>query len=56
MFDKQCIRTKGGLNKTNYHGIKIKDNFLFGFGLDYHGYLRNIPSIHAVASHHLSSF
>jgi hypoxanthine phosphoribosyltransferase len=54
MLDKQCTRTKCGLAKADYFGIKVEDEFLFGFGLDYHGYLRNMPSIHATSSSHIN--
>jgi hypoxanthine phosphoribosyltransferase len=30
-------------------GLQIEDKFVFGFGLDYKGYLRNAPGIFAVA-------
>ena len=34
--------------KPNYIGIEIEDRYLFGFGMDYKTYLRNINAIHAV--------
>jgi hypoxanthine phosphoribosyltransferase len=33
-------------------GLNAEDRFLFGFGLDYKGYLRNAPGIYAVAKEH----
>ena len=30
-------------------GLRIEDKFVFGYGLDYKGYLRNAPGIFAVA-------
>lgn len=41
---------------VNFHpdfvGLDTEDRFLFGFGLDYKGYLRNAPGIYAVAKEH----
>ena len=32
----------------NYVGLEIEDRYLFGFGMDYKNYLRNVNAIHAV--------
>lgn len=34
--------------KVDYVGLNIEDRYLFGFGMDYKNYLRNINAIHAV--------
>lgn len=34
--------------KPNYIGLEIEDRYLFGFGMDYKNYLRNVFAIHAV--------
>lgn len=34
--------------KPDYVGLEIEDRYLFGFGMDYKNYLRNINGIHAV--------
>lgn len=34
--------------KPTYTGLKIEDRYLFGFGMDYKNYLRNVNAIHAV--------
>lgn len=34
--------------KPDYVGLDIEDRYLFGFGMDYKNYLRNINAIHAV--------
>lgn len=34
---------------ADYVGVQVEDRYVFGCGMDYHGYLRNHPSIHAVA-------
>ena len=32
----------------DYIGLEIEDRYLFGFGMDYKNYLRNVNAIHAV--------
>jgi hypoxanthine phosphoribosyltransferase len=34
--------------KPDYVGLELEDRYLFGFGMDYKTYLRNINAIHAV--------
>ena len=34
--------------KPDYIGLELEDRYLFGFGMDYKNYLRNINGIHAV--------
>lgn len=34
--------------KPNYIGLNIEDRYLFGFGMDYKNYLRNVNTIRAV--------
>ena len=34
--------------KADYVGLKMVDRYLFGYGMDYKGYLRNAPGIFAV--------
>ena len=53
MLDKKVERKNNGLLKADYTGVEVGNQFLFGFGLDYHGYLRNTPSIHAVPKKYL---
>jgi hypoxanthine phosphoribosyltransferase len=48
LIDKDHPRTNGGIQKTDFTGLKLEDKFLFGFGLDYKGFLRNEPGIFAV--------
>lgn len=52
-LDKPTGRSKMGLKQADFVGLEIPDEFVFGFGLDYHGYLRNLPAVYAVAKHHL---
>ena len=53
MLNKLTNRDPGGLCKADYVGLDVGDRYLYGFGLDYHGFLRNIPSIHAVHEKHM---
>ena len=34
--------------KPDYVGLEIENRYLFGFGMDYKNYLRNVNAIHAV--------
>ena len=35
--------------RPDFVGLEIPDRYVFGEGMDYHEYLRNLPGIHAVA-------
>lgn len=35
--------------QANYVGLDVDDRYVFGYGMDYHDYLRNIDGIYAVA-------
>ena len=35
--------------KADFVGLRVEDRYLFGYGMDYHGYLRNLKGIYAVA-------
>ena len=40
-----------GVNfEPDFVGVTSEDKYLFGFGLDYEEYLRNVPGIYAVNS------
>lgn len=34
--------------KANFVGLDVADRYIFGYGMDYHGYWRNAPGIYAV--------
>lgn len=53
MLDKITDREHEGLHVADYVGLRVEDRYVYGFGLDYHGYLRNVPAIYAVAEHHM---
>lgn len=46
LVDKQHER-KNGL-KADYVGLEIEDRYIFGYGMDYKGHLRNAAGIYAV--------
>lgn len=37
---------------VDFVGLEIPDRYVFGYGMDYKGYLRNAPGIYAVAAAH----
>ncbi|MCL7744456.1 hypoxanthine-guanine phosphoribosyltransferase [Guyparkeria hydrothermalis] len=45
--DKQHDRKVAGL-KADFIGVPVPDRYIFGEGMDYHGYFRNLPGIHAL--------
>ncbi|MCG6887762.1 MAG: hypoxanthine-guanine phosphoribosyltransferase, partial [Proteobacteria bacterium] len=34
--------------RADYVGLEIEDRYVFGYGMDYKGYLRNAAGIYAV--------
>lgn len=48
MVNKLREREPGVEFEPDFIGVTTEDRFLYGFGLDYEGYLRNIPGIYAV--------
>ena len=44
---EKCHNRKQGI-QADYVGLEIVDRYVFGYGMDYHGYLRNVPGIYAV--------
>ena len=36
------------LDTADYVGLTVEDRYVFGYGMDYKGYLRNVPGIYAV--------
>ena len=51
LVEKRHQRKAPGLS-ADYIGLEVDDRYVFGFGMDYKGYLRNLPGIHAVREHH----
>ncbi len=48
LLDKRAKR-KNGL-EADFVGYEIGDRYVFGCGMDYKGYLRNVPGIYAIPS------
>lgn len=48
LTDKQRPRAKGGTAQADFTGLVIPNRYVFGYGLDYQGYLRNANGIYAV--------
>ena len=48
LVEKMHERKAGGL-RADFVGLQVEDRYVFGYGMDYHGYLRNVKGIYAVA-------
>ncbi len=35
--------------KPDIYGLEVNDRYVFGYGMDYKGYLRNVPAIYAIS-------
>ncbi len=40
---------------VDFVGLDVDDRFVFGCGMDYHGYLRHLPGIYAIKEEYLNS-
>jgi hypoxanthine phosphoribosyltransferase len=47
LIDKQHDRKADGV-QADFVGLQVEDRYVFGYGMDYKGYLRNVPGIFAV--------
>lgn len=47
LVDKQ-VKRPGTLTRADFTGLTVPDRYIFGYGMDYKGYLRNAPGIYAV--------
>lgn len=52
LVDKHHKRVPNGLQKADYTGLEVDDHYIFGYGMDYNEYLRNVPAIYVVAPEH----
>ncbi|HLQ24507.1 MAG TPA: hypoxanthine-guanine phosphoribosyltransferase [Acidiferrobacterales bacterium] len=50
LVNKQRPRRKS--ITVEFVGLQVPDRYIFGYGMDYKGYLRNAPGIYAVADVH----
>ena len=44
------LHDRGTGFKADFTGLTVEDRYVFGYGMDYKGYLRNVPAIMAVAN------
>jgi len=49
LVDKKHNRRKPGVN-CDFIGLEVDDKYVFGFGMDYKGYHRNLDGIYALSS------
>ncbi len=49
LVDKQGARLPGGLSKADFCGLEVENHYVFGYGMDYKGYLRNAPGIYMLS-------
>ncbi|MCX7125967.1 MAG: hypoxanthine-guanine phosphoribosyltransferase [Gammaproteobacteria bacterium] len=52
LVEKNHTRLAEGLQHTDFCGLAVDDHYVFGYGMDYKGYLRNAPGIYMVAPEH----
>ena len=50
LVDKHHKRVENGLKDADFVGLTVDDHYVFGYGMDYHEYLRNAPGIFKVAA------
>lgn len=48
LVDKNHKREKNGLQQADFVGLQVDDHYIFGYGMDYNGYLRNATGIFVV--------
>lgn len=52
LVEKNDARLPEGLSHTDFYGLRVDNHYVFGYGMDYKGYLRNAPGIYVVAPEH----
>lgn len=52
LVDKHHARQDDGLEQADFTGLTVGNHYVFGYGMDYQGYLRNAPGIFAIAPEH----
>jgi hypoxanthine phosphoribosyltransferase len=50
LLNKETVRRTPDAITPNYIGLTIPDEFIFGFGLDYKNYYRNLLDIYSITS------
>jgi len=52
LVDKDNARLPEGTAHPDFYGLRVDNHYVFGYGMDYKGYLRNAPGIYVVAPEH----
>ncbi|MCH9643990.1 MAG: hypoxanthine-guanine phosphoribosyltransferase [Gammaproteobacteria bacterium] len=52
LVDKHEARLPEGVETADFTGLRVDNHYVFGYGMDYKGYLRNAPGIYVVAPEH----
>lgn len=52
LVDKCHVRLPNGHQKADFSGLEVGNHYVFGYGMDYKGYLRNAPGIYMVSPEH----
>jgi hypoxanthine phosphoribosyltransferase len=52
LVDKHQARDPSGLKKADFCGLTVDNHYVFGYGMDYKGYLRNAPGIYMISPEH----
>lgn len=47
LLDKKTHRSDGGVDHADFIGLEVDDRYVFGSGMDYHEYFRNLSGIYA---------
>lgn len=42
------VHQRKHIQSADYEGLTVEDRYVFGYGMDYKGFLRNVPGIYAV--------
>lgn len=48
LVDKKNARLENGHQRADFSGLTVNNHYVFGYGMDYKGYLRNAPGIYKV--------
>jgi|SRR5690554_3790100 len=48
LVDKQHDRKRASIRNADFTALYAEDKYLFGYGMDYKGFLRNAPGIYAI--------
>ncbi len=51
LFDKRHDRREPGVS-ADFHGLEVPNRYVFGAGMDYRGYFRNLPNVYAAHPDH----